>query len=70
MIVAIPIESLLLLALKLLLIVYKSINIFIALIMNDYKPEDKDDTIKEGRMIGTVKRIIMLFFYQLNNIHQ
>jgi len=56
-IVAIPIESLLLLALKLLLIIYKSINIFIALIMNDYKPEDKDDTIKEGRMIGTVKRI-------------
>ena len=63
-IVAIPIESLLLLALKLLLI-HKPINIFIALIMNDYKPEDKDDTIKAGRMIGTVERIIMLFFLSI-----
>ncbi|WP_278453831.1 hypothetical protein, partial [Thomasclavelia spiroformis] len=63
-IVAIPIESLLLLVLKLLLI-YKPINIFIALIMNDYKPEDKDDTIKAGRMIGTVERIIMLFFLSI-----
>ncbi|MFR1756207.1 MAG: hypothetical protein ACLSWA_04980 [Thomasclavelia spiroformis] len=61
---AIPIESLLLLALKLLLI-YKPINIFIALIMNDYKPEYKDDTIKAGRMIGTVERIIMLFFLSI-----
>lgn len=63
-IVEIPIESLLLLVLKLLLI-YKPINIFIALIMNDYKPEDKDDTIKAGRMIGTVERIIMLFFLSI-----
>ena len=62
----IPIESLLSLALKLLLI-HKPINIFIALIMNDYKPEDKkkDDTIKAGRMIGTVERIIMLFFLSI-----
>lgn len=63
---AIPIESLLSLALKLMLI-HKPINIFIALIMNDYKPEDKkkDDTIKAGRMIGTVERIIMLFFLSI-----
>ena len=62
----IPIESLLSLVLKLLLI-HKPINIFIALIMNDYKPEDKkkDDTIKAGRMIGTVERIIMLFFLSI-----
>ena len=35
--------------------------------MNDYKPEDKkkDDTIKAGRMIGTVERIIMLFFLSI-----
>ena len=62
----IPIESLLSLVLKLLLI-HKPINIFIALIMNDYKPEDKkkDDTIKAGRMVGTVERIIMLFFLSI-----
>ena len=62
----IPIELLLSLVLKLLLI-HKPINIFIALIMNDYKPEDKkkDDTIKAGRMIGTVERIIMLFFLSI-----
>ena len=62
----IPIESLLSFVLKLLLI-HKPINIFIALIMNDYKPEDKkkDDTIKAGRMIGTVERIIMLFFLSI-----
>ena len=62
----IPIESLLSLVLKLLLI-HKPINIFIALIMNDYKPEDKkkDDTIKAGRMIGAVERIIMLFFLSI-----
>ena len=59
----IPIESLL----SKLLLIHKPINIFIALIMNDYKPEDKkkDDTIKAGRMIGTVERIIMLFFLSI-----
>lgn len=54
------------LVLKILLI-HKPINIFIAFFMKPYKKCNKDDKndIKAGRIIGTLERIIMLFFINI-----
>lgn len=46
--------------------IHKPTNIFITNILQFYKPANKEsnneNTKKVGRMIGTVERIIMLFF--------
>lgn len=50
-----------------ILLIHKPINIFIAFFMEPYKKsneEDKND-IKAGRIIGTLERIIMLFFINI-----
>lgn len=51
-----------------LLLIHKPVNIFIVKMMQAYKPTKKDEenTIKAGRMIGTIERIIMLFFLLIN----
>ncbi|WP_147590262.1 hypothetical protein [Thomasclavelia saccharogumia] len=65
-IIGISIQSIMVLIIQMLL-VHKPANIFIVNIMQSYKPIDKENsntenTIKSGRMIGTIERIIMLFF--------
>lgn len=65
-IMGISIQSVIVLIVQILL-VHKPANIFIVNIMQSYKPIDKENrdienTKKAGRMIGTVERIIMLFF--------
>ena len=65
-IIEISIQSIIVLIVQILL-VHKPVNIFIVNIMQSYKPIDKENsntenTIKSGRMIGTIERIIMLFF--------
>ncbi len=60
-------QYMLLIILKVLLI-HKPVNLFIVSIMKWYKPLEKDENvIKTGKMIGTLERIIMLFFL---SIHQ
>ncbi len=50
-----------------LLLVHKPINIFIMAMMKSYKPVQKEDeTMNTGRLIGTIERIIMLFFIIIN----
>lgn len=64
-IIGMPINITLSIILKIFLI-HKPTNIFIVSIMNSYKPETKEDNeIKAGRMIGTIERIIMLFFLSI-----
>ena len=65
-IVGISIQSIIILIVQILL-VHKTTNILIVNIMQSYKPVSKEDdniknTKKAGRMIGTIERIIMLFF--------
>lgn len=65
-IIGISIQSIIILIVQILL-VHKPANIFIVNIMQSYKPIDKENsntenTKKAGRMIGTIERIIMLFF--------
>lgn len=65
-IIGISIQSIIILIVQILL-VHKPTNIFIVNIIQSYKPNDKEDdntenTKKAGRMIGTIERIIMLFF--------
>lgn len=65
-VIKIPIQSAIILIVQLLL-VHKPANIFIVNMLQSYKPIDKEDrntenTKKAGRMIGTIERIIMLFF--------
>lgn len=65
-IVGISIQSIIILIVQILL-VHKPTNILIVNIMQSYKPVSKEDdntknTKKAGRMIGTIERIIMLFF--------
>lgn len=65
-IMGISIESIIIFLVQLLL-VHKPANIFIVNIMQTYKPIDKEndnsESIKKaGRVIGTLERIIMLFF--------
>lgn len=65
-IVGISIQSIIILIVQILL-VHKPTNILIVNIMQLYKPVSKEDdniknTKKAGRMIGTIERIIMLFF--------
>lgn len=52
-----------------ILLIHKPTNLFIVSILQPYKPSDKDtennrniSTNRVGRMIGTIERIIMLFF--------
>ncbi len=49
-----------------ILLIHKPTNIFIMNILQSYKPANKEsnneNTKKAGRMIGTIERIIMLFF--------
>lgn len=65
-IMGLSIETVVLIFLKVLLI-HKPINIFILSIMKAYKPSDKNETgtIRAGRAIGTVERVIMLFFLSI-----
>lgn len=53
-----------------LLLLHKPTNIFISLFMKPYKIDDtdaeNDDDIKAGRIIGTLERIIMMFFIDIN----
>lgn len=65
-IIGISIQSIIVLIVQMLL-VHKPANIFIVNIMQSYKPDNKENsdtenTKKAGRMIGTIERIIMLFF--------
>lgn len=62
-----PLQNSLELLLQILLI-HKPANIIIVYIIQFYKPNNKEDndTKKAGRMIGTLERIIMLFFLLLN----
>lgn len=65
-IIGISIQSIIILIVQIFL-VHKPANIFIVNIMQSYKPIDKENsntenTKKAGRMIGTIERIIMLFF--------
>ena len=65
-IIGISIRSIIVLIVQVLL-VHKPANIFIVNIMQSYKPINKENnntenTKKAGRMIGTIERIIMLFF--------
>lgn len=65
-IIGISIQSVIIFIVQILL-VHKPANIFIVNIMQSYKPIDKENsntenTKKAGRMIGTIERIIMLFF--------
>ncbi len=62
-IIEIPIQTLNTLLLQLLLI-HKPINIFIVKMMESYKPDEKKEegTMKVGRLIGTIERVIILFF--------
>lgn len=65
-IIGVSIQSIIILIVQILL-VHKPANIFIVNIMQSYKPIDKENsntenTKKAGRMIGTIERIIMLFF--------
>lgn len=50
-----------------ILLIHKPINIFIVHMMKSYKPVEKKskNTIKTGRMIGTIERMIMLFFLSI-----
>lgn len=62
----ISIQSVIILVVQILL-VHKPTNIFIVNMIQTYKPNDKENestenTKKAGRMIGTIERIIMLFF--------
>lgn len=47
-----------------ILLIHKPVNIFIVSIIKAYKPSNNNEnsTIKAGRAIGTMERIIMLFF--------
>lgn len=46
--------------------IHKPVNILIVYIMKSYKPRGKEEgTIKAERMIGTIERIIMLFFLSI-----
>lgn len=47
-----------------ILLIHKPVNIFIVYMMKPYKPVEKKtkNIIKTGRMIGTIERVIMLFF--------
>lgn len=65
-IMGIYIQTIIVLFLQILLI-HKPVNIFIVNIMKSYKPTEKnaEDTIKAGRIIGTIERIIMLFFLSI-----
>lgn len=65
-IIGISIQSAIILVVQMLL-VHKPANILIVHIIQSYKPIDKENsntenTKKAGRMIGTIERIIMLFF--------
>lgn len=65
-VIGISIQSSIILIVQILL-VHKPTNIFIVNIIQSYKPNEKDNkgtdnTKKAGRMIGTIERIIMLFF--------
>lgn len=65
-VMGISIQSIIILLVQILL-VHKPANIFIVNIMQSYKPIDKENdssenTKKAGRVIGTLERIIMLFF--------
>lgn len=65
-VIGISIQSIIILIVQILL-VHKPTNIFIVNIIQSYKPNDKEDkntknTKNAGRMIGTIERIIMLFF--------
>ena len=65
-IMGISIQSIIIFLIQILL-VHKPANIFIVNIMRSYKPIDKENdsnesTKKAGRVIGTLERIIMLFF--------
>lgn len=65
-VIGISIQSVIVLIVQMLL-VHKPANIFIVNMMQSYKPIDKEDSNTEnikkaGRMIGTIERIIMLFF--------
>lgn len=64
--IGIPIQIFLSLLLKILLI-HKPINTFIIFIMKNYKPSEKNENnaVKAGRMIGTIERVIMLFFLMI-----
>lgn len=50
-----------------ILLIHKPINIFIAFFMKPYKKSNKEnkDEIKAGRIIGTLERMIMLFFINI-----
>lgn len=51
------------------LLIYKPANIFIQVVLSDFRPAHRDEgsQIKNaGRFIGTVERIIMLIFLSLN----
>lgn len=47
-----------------ILLIHKPVNIFIVSIIKAYKPtnENENGSMKAGRAIGTMERIIMLFF--------
>ncbi|MCD7949974.1 MAG: DUF3307 domain-containing protein [Erysipelotrichaceae bacterium] len=47
-------------------LIHKPVNLFIVSIMKWYKPLEKDENVvKTGKMIGTLERIIMLFFLSI-----
>ncbi len=65
-VIGISIQSIIIFSVQILL-VHKPANIFIVNIMQSYKPIDKgkdnsEGTKRAGRVIGTLERIIMLFF--------
>ena len=64
--IGLPIQSILFIALQFLLI-HKPVNMAIVIMMQAYKPANNNpnDTVKAGRMIGTIERIIMLFFLSI-----
>lgn len=52
-----------------ILIIHKPANITISKLINQYKPEDEKDQVKDkkaGRFIGTLERVIMLLFLSIN----
>lgn len=62
-IMGLSIQTVLAIILQILLI-HKPVNIFIVYMMKPYKPVEKNtkNIIKTGRVIGTIERVIMLFF--------